>query len=174
MTEEAPKKKGMSGCMIAVLVVGGVGLVLVLLTVVGLVKALSSPEGQKIARFVGDSAKMMQEAQKAPGTKELRAKGCMQAMVFDMERMADLVKDLSPDAGGPPPGSEKVIITCNVGMMGTAPACDDLAKTYVEAVPTSSGSFRVTVQKQGGTHPECTALYDEKGAPKGSAKGAAQ
>lgn len=167
MTEATPQpKKGMSGCVIALIAVGVIGLVAVILVLVGLAKVASSPEGQKIVRFVGDSAKMMDEAQKAPGTKELRGKGCMQAMAIDMDKMASLVKDLSPDAGEPPPGSERTLVSCTVGMIATEiPECDDLAKAYAAAA-SPTAPFRVTVQQQGATQAKCTKVYEPSGAPK--------
>lgn len=158
----APKKK-MSGCLIAIIVVGGLTVLVVVLAAVGALKVLSSSEGQKIVRFVGDSAKMMEEAQRAPGTQELRAKGCMQAMVVDMDRMASLVKDLSPDAGDLPPGGERELVSCTVDMFGTAPECDALATAYVAAA-SPKRPFRVTVQKQGGQRAECTKVYTAEGA----------
>ena len=167
MSEAAPQpKKGMSGCVIALIVAGVIGVVAVLLVLVGLAKVASSPEGQKIVRFVGDSAKMMDEAQKAPGTKELRAKGCMQAMAIDMDKIAGLVKDLSPDASDLPAGSERTLVSCTVPLMAAeVPECDDLAKTYVAAA-SPAAPFRVTVQQQGAAQAKCTKVYDASGAPK--------
>jgi hypothetical protein len=167
---EAPprKKKGMSGCLIALMVFGGVAFVGILLFAIGMWRALSTPEGQKIVKLVGNTAKLMEEAQNAPGAKEVaRRGGCQQALVVDVQRMAELIDGFVADAGmqqGTAQMREKTMITCQVGFARTPPSCETLAETYVNAAhPTDA--FRVIVQKQGDTKRVCEMSFDAKGAP---------
>lgn len=157
-------KKGMSGCLIAVLVLAALVVVGVIAIAIGAWQVMSSPEGKKIARVIGEGAKMAEEARTAPGTKELRKAGCQEAMVFDPARMGDLIREFSD--GGPPkgdPGKEPRMIVCQVAALGTAPTCDKLATTYVGAAqPTTP--FHVTVQTQGGSKPKCAQAYTATGA----------
>jgi hypothetical protein len=158
------KKDGLPGFFVALLVFGGVVCMIALVGIVLVVRFLYTPEGKKLAHFVGDTAKLMQEAQRAPGTKELRALGCETAMVFDTDRMLDLMHDFD-DAGARSDVDDKVMVTCAVGLLGTAPSCDDVARTYVGAVGEAKSSFRVHVQRQGGGRAECTGRYGADGAP---------
>lgn len=167
-------KKGMSGCLIAVLVLAGLVVVGVIVVAIGAWQVMSSPEGKKIARVIGEGSKMAEEARTAPGTKELRKAGCQEAMVFDPTRMGDLIRELSD--GGPPkgdPGKEPRLIVCQVAPLGTPPTCDKLASTYVSAAqPTTP--FQITVQKQGGSKPKCAQAYTSTGARTATPSGGAE
>ena len=157
-------KKGMSGCLIAVMVLAALVVVGVILVAIGAWRVMSSPEGKKIARVIGEGSKMAEEARTAPGTKELRKAGCQEAMVFDPARMGDLIREIA-DAGPPKgdPSKEPRMIVCQVGPLGTPPTCDRLAATYVGAAqPTTP--FHVTVQTQGGSKPKCAQAYTATGA----------
>jgi hypothetical protein len=155
-----PKKKGMSGCMIALLVV--VGLCVVGGLVIGLIvwRVATSEEGKKIVNAVSSGAQMAVEAQNAPGTAELRALGCAQAMVMDAAKVQELAAQFG-DAG---PKANGLIVTCNVSRAGKAPTCDDVATTYVKAVGgRASGRFEVTVDANGDKKAGCAVVYDPEG-----------
>jgi hypothetical protein len=139
-----PKKKGMSGCLLAALIVGGLGLVTVLVVGVLVVKA---------AKTITAAA---EEGLNAPGAAELRAAGCEAAVVMDMAKISSLF-----DAGGGT--SESVIVSCGVAPAKPAPKCDDLAKTYAKAVGGAHGNFVVVVQPQGGGNPTCKKVYGPTG-----------
>jgi hypothetical protein len=162
------KKKGMSGCLIALMVFGGVAFVGLLLFAIGMWRALSTPEGQKIVKLVGNTAKLMEEAQNAPGAHEVAKKGrCQQALVVDVQKMAELIDEFVVDAGtqqGTAGLREKTMITCQVGFVGTPPTCESLAETYVNAAhPTDP--FRVIVQKQGDPKRICEESFSATGSP---------
>lgn len=169
-----PPKKGMSGCLIAVMVLAGLVVVGVIVVAIGAWQVMSSPEGKKIARVIGEGSKMAEEARTAPGTKELRAAGCREAMVFDPARMGDLMREFTD--GGPPKGDptkEPRLVVCQVGALGSAPTCDKLAATYVSAAqPTTP--FHITVQVQGGSKPKCAQVYTQAGARTSTAHGPEQ
>ena len=159
-----PPKKGLSGCLIAVLIFAGLVFVGLLFIGYGAYKVYSSPEGQKLAKVVGESAKLAEEARKAPGTAELRKAGCQEAMVMDPARMAELMADFD-DGGAKAMGKldQQKLVICQVGaLVSPKPACDTLARTYVDAThPTEA--FHVTVQVQGGHQPVCEKVYEADG-----------
>jgi hypothetical protein len=161
------KKKGMSGCLIAIFVFAGVIAIGVLIFAIGMWRALSTPEGKQLVKAIGDTAKLMEEAQNAPGAKEVAKKGgCQQALVIDVQKMAELVDEFG-DAGmkdGTSTLRERMMVTCQVGFARTPPTCETLAQTYVDAAhPTEP--FRVTVQKQGDTQRVCDRGFTSTGQP---------
>jgi hypothetical protein len=141
---QPPQKKKMSGCVIALIVVGSVGLLLCLV----------------IGFFIWKATKMItqvaEEGLNAPGSAELRAAGCDAAVVLDLAKVSSLF-----DAGSTP-GATGIVVSCAVNPGHASPACDDLAKTYVKAVGGASGNFVVQVQPQGG-QPTCKKVYSPKG-----------
>jgi hypothetical protein len=143
--QQPPPKKGMSGCLMAVLIVGGLGIVAAI--VVGIFVWKAAQALKTIA----------QEGLNAPGSAELRAAGCDAAVVMDMSKISALF-----DAGAPS-ASETVLVTCSVTAGKAAPSCDDLAKTYAKAVGRANGNFLVEVQANGST-PTCKKVYSPTGS----------
>ncbi len=159
----APPKKGMSGCIVALLVLAGVVVIGVVIVGYGAWRVYSSPEGQKLAKVVGESAKLAEEARTAPGTAELRKSGCQEAMVMDIARMEALGRDLADAAPAKrAPGSSDKLVVCQVGSLGKPPTCDAVARTFVGAAPPSS-AFRVQVQVQGKSKATCEGTYAKDG-----------
>jgi hypothetical protein len=142
-----PKKKGMSGCLIAALVVGGIGLLFVIAIVV-----IAVIVGRK---FVGLAA----EGMNAPGAAEIRAAGCDMAMVTDLSKVSSL---FGLDAGPAASNTPMAIVVCQVSANKTAPSCKDIAATYVQAVPPHT-PFTVRVQTQGRSQEDCQEMYDATG-----------
>ena len=150
----------MGGCLIAALVVGGVGLFFGVIAVIGAVVWSRSPQGRRIVGAIGDTAKLMQEAAAAPGAEELRTKGCREAYVIDMERMQSIV-GLFFDAGATEGNAYKHAILCKAS--DAALTCDDVAATYASAV-SETRPFIVKVQTMGGGgRSRCDGLYAEDG-----------
>jgi hypothetical protein len=83
-------------------------------------------------------------------------------MVMSMERLIKLTQQLN-DAGSGDVGDLSVMVMCPVGILDTPPACDDVARTYVGAVPRPAGSFAVNVTVQGKNQPHCSYLYSPDG-----------
>jgi hypothetical protein len=140
-----PPKKGMSGCLLAVLIAGGVGLVLCV--IVGVVV-------WKATKVITAAA---EEGLNAPGTAEMRKAGCDAAVILDLSKLSSLF-----DAGATSGSTAGIVVSCAVNAGHTAPACDDLAKTYVKAVPTPGNNFVVQVTPQGGLA-TCKKVYSPKG-----------
>ncbi len=160
-----PPQKKMSGCVIA-LIVGGVVLLLGSIAVgIGVYAFATSKVGKTAFKVIGEGTKIAERGLKAPGTPEIRALGCEQAMVLDMKDFAALMSDLvdaGTDAGMP----DGLMITCQVQSATKSPACDVIASTYVKAVGVASADFTVTVQTPNGKKPICESTYDTKGAPR--------
>jgi hypothetical protein len=156
-----PKKSG-NGCLIAMLVVGGIFVLGGIFVGIGIYQFASSKEGKQIISVVGEGAKVAAEAQTAPGTSELKKLGCKQPMVMSMERLMKIAQTFN-DAGSGEVGDLSVMVMCPVGLLDTPPGCDAVARTYVGAVPRPSASFAVTVSVQGKNQPHCSYLYAPDG-----------
>ena len=156
-----PKKTG-NGCLIAMCVVGGIIVVFGIVVGVFVYQFTQSKEGKQILSIAGEGVKIAAEAQNAPGTSELKKLGCKQPMVMSMERLFKLTQQLN-DAGGGDVSELSVMVMCPVGILDTPPACDDVARTYVGAVPRPSGGFAVNVTVQGNNKPHCGYLYSPEG-----------
>ncbi len=143
--QQPPPKKGMSGCLLAALIVGGVGLVIAIVVGIFVWKA---------ANVIGEAAK---EGLNAPGAPELRAAGCEAVVIMDMSKLSSLF-----DAGSTS-APENVIVSCSVAGGKTAPTCDALAKTYVKAVGAANGNVLIQVTPQGSGVPTCKKVYSSTG-----------
>ena len=162
-----PRKKKGNGCVIALMVMVGITFLGAIGFGIAMWRLMSTPEGQQVWKAASGTMKLIQEAQNAPGAKEVAKQGgCQQALVIDTEQMAELVESLQPDAGarnGLRGLQEKTMITCQVGFARTPPTCEQIARIYVDAVHPKA-AFRVTVQQQGSTKRACERSYDETGA----------
>jgi hypothetical protein len=146
---------------------GGLGLAVV--TVVALVlfgvwAFVESPTGKKILAAPKKASEFLEEASKAPGTREMRAIGCAEAAVIDPEKMVDLIVDLFPDGGtvtrnGAP---IKAILSCRVRESGP-PTCDEVKAAYLRGVHKAPGPFLIQVSAFGKRTCECHATYDANG-----------
>jgi hypothetical protein len=141
-----PPKKGMNGCLLAALIVGGIGIV---------VAAIAGIFIYKAAKAITAVA---EEGLNAPGSAELRAAGCEAAVVMDLSKISALF-----DAGATQGSTPGIVISCATSPAKKAPTCDDLAKTYVKAVGAPGTDFIVQVQPQGGAKPDCKKVYSPKG-----------
>jgi hypothetical protein len=146
-------------------VLGLVGFFLVM-GIAGIWIFLHSETGQKIVTTMGKSITLMQEATRAPGTKELRERGCTQAMVIPFDRMAEIFREMGSDVQREIdretlPGNGTMVI-CQV-TSGTAapPSCADVARVYAQAVSTAAEQFGVQVGSQGKT--TCDGVYKGDG-----------
>ncbi len=97
------------------------------------------------------------EAMSAPGTKELKAIGCAQALVFDGHDMDDLVGDLVD--GGRPGDLERVKVVCRGELSLALPPCDLVAKTWAQAANPTVPFLVSSVNPTG----RCVGRYDASG-----------
>ena len=134
---------------------------------IGIWMFLRSETGQKIVSTVGKSMTLMQQATKAPGTQELRARGCTNAMVIPVGKMAELVRGMSEDAARDfeqsmlPGGGTIVMCQMSVASASNAPSCADVARIYAGAVSDAPERFGVTVQSRNKS--SCDGMYTRDG-----------
>lgn len=167
-----PQKKNVSSCLVTFLVLMGVGLVVVVAGGIWVYKEFSTMFGG-----LGDVAGMMVKASNAPGTAEMRAKGCTQAFVIDPNEMTKVAQRVEEEAAkregrkakALPAKDTEVILVCKAEP-GLAPTCDTLAKTYVAAAH-PKGSFLTAVSTSGGKKAECTEAFDASGKSLGARSG---
>src|SRR5262245_14366080 len=127
---------------------------------------LRSETGQKIVSTVGKGFTLMQEASKAPGTVQLRERGCTQAMVIPFEKMIEIVKEFVPDAEKEfnredMPGVGTMVVCQVSGNESNTPTCADVARVYAAAVPQTPERFGVSVQ--GSRVAACDGTYARDG-----------
>ncbi len=166
---QPPKKKGMSGCLLAFLIVGGLFLV--------------SAIGGGIWFYVsfkdfvdatGDMMSVVLEARSAPGTNEVRELGCADAVALDMKQLtkvAQRFEDAVAKREGREPkeleldGEATHFVQCTTSAESIT--CADVAKTFIKAVK-PNGKIVVGVQTSGGRK-QCTESFDEDGKSLGKA-----
>jgi hypothetical protein len=156
----APRKTSGNGCLIALAVVGGLTAVTVALVAFALYRFAGTKEGKVVFGVIGDAARLVAEAHRAPGTKEVRALGCDQAMAFDMDSASTLMKHL--DASAPPASMGIKMVVCQAGFFGRAPSCEAVAHAYLGAARAPARELLVTVS-QGGRGAVCSSAYDPSG-----------
>ena len=160
-----PKKKG-NGCVIALMVLVGFVFLGALGVGIAMWRVMRSPEGQQVWKAASGTMRLMQEAQNAPGAKEVAKQGgCQQALVIDTQQMAELVESFTPDAGTKAALAdlrEHTMVTCQVGFARTPPTCEEIARIYVSAAHPKE-AFRVTVQQQGASTRACEKSYAPSG-----------
>ncbi len=162
---QAPKK-GMSGCMLALLIGGACFLV----SGIAIGIFIWSQFGGMLGGLK-DIAALMVEAQTAKGTEELREAGCDQAFVIDTKKLEDAVakveKEVARKEGRPVKRTELTkeygqLVQCQV-QNGTPPSCEELAKVFVKAAAPQH-KFMLTVSPNSGGRGGCTLIFRKDGA----------
>ena len=151
--------------MIAFIVVSVIGLVTAIVAGVAIYLVVTSSAGQTAIKLVGGTTKLATKGLNAPGTTEIRAMGCEQAMVLDMKEFSALMNDaFDGGLGLGDAGLEGLEVECSLSASASPVACDDVAKTYLRAVGgTASAEFAVRVKRQNDTRPLCESTYDADG-----------
>jgi hypothetical protein len=151
-----PEKKGLSGCMIAVIV--GVGLLAAAVAAVAWFIS-RTPEGKQTVEFARASAQMMMRAAQAPGASELKKTLCKQAaLVLDVDEFHRIQKMLQAPQGA---SRAHLQVNCDPGSGNPIPSCGDVARTWLAAVGHTDGDFEVAVKQGGKAH--CAELYSATG-----------
>ncbi|MBI1947539.1 MAG: hypothetical protein HYS27_17745 [Deltaproteobacteria bacterium] len=148
-----PKQK-MSGCMLAVIIVGGLALLFAIGIVVTVVAVLRTPEGSAVVDLMTTSI----AAQKGPGADALRAQGCQSIGVLPVAALNDIAA--RADAGPVIPDVATAMVSCF-----SPPAdrtCPPLAAAYV-AAERPSGPIRFAIVD--GEHDRCAGYFDASGQP---------
>jgi hypothetical protein len=162
-----PQRAGMPTAVKVLLILG----LLFLLFIGGFVGVCAycvaaNPELGRMGKFMGESLRMSLAATKAPGTRELREAGCAQAMVMDMRRIGELVKEMEESERGSAVEAEDldtVIIFCQVSSSEDALSCEDVARTYGAAVENPPAEFEAVVLTRFPEKRVCEGVYGPDG-----------
>lgn len=157
MDAERKPKRGRTGCLVAL----GVVLALLLALVGAGWYALQSDEAQAILGLLEDTAQATKQAQTAPGTAELRALGCSDAMVLDLQGLLAKVEQRFPDEVRGRLENGQRVVTCYAPRAEGAPSCKAVAQTYFAAGKGKARFLTQVVLPDGAT--VCEEDYDEEG-----------
>jgi hypothetical protein len=162
--QAAPAQR--SGCLTAVYVALGLGLLMLLATGIGIWVFLRSETGQRVMEAAREGITHAREAASAPGTGALRGAGCDQAMVLPLGRIFEIL-GVTPGSRGGRSGTRRLpsetVVLCQLSRLDAGPDCAGVARVYADAVPTAPERFAVLVQALGGRS-KCEGIY----APDGS------
>jgi hypothetical protein len=124
-----------------------------------------NPDFQKVTKAVGGGIQLMQKAQNAPGTAELRDAGCQQAIVLEAKDLKEFIEAVDPEAlkKGGQQGIDFHLVQCNVGLTGDALPCEEVATVYAGAVKNAPEQFMIQSLKAGDSKPTCQGIYTNKG-----------
>ena len=156
----APKR---SGCVTALIVVGVFLGLVCLISGIAVFVAARSDTGKKIFSAMDQGVKLAQQGINAPGTAELRAAGCPEALVMDMKEAMAIAGTFIDGGLGDDSELDYLSVTCSAaaGSAVELPSCEALAAVYAKAVP-SERSF-VVEAKRGGNKALCSQQYSGDG-----------
>src|SRR5688572_27760584 len=87
-----------SGCLTVLYVVLGLFALMGVTFGVGTCMFVRSETGQKVIKTAREGISVVRDAATAPGTQELRDRGCELAFVMAFNRMFDVLKEIAPEA----------------------------------------------------------------------------
>lgn len=146
------QKQKMSGCMLAVIIVGALLLVGAIGVTTMVVLALRSPEGAAVFDFMKTSV----QAQSGPGADVLRAQGCKSIGVLPVAALNQIAA--RADAGPVIPETATLLVTCFEPPKDRT--CDGLAAAFA-AAERLSGHIRFAVVDH--QQDRCAGYYDPSG-----------
>lgn len=152
--DDAKPNKKMSGCMLAVIIVGALALLGVIGVVTVVVLAMRSPAGSAMVELMTTSA----AAQKGPGADALRAQGCQSIGVLPVAALNRIAA--RADAGPVIPDVATAMVTCFQPPADRS--CPALAAAYV-AAERPSGPIRFAIVD--GEQDRCAGYFDVSGLP---------
>lgn len=148
----------------------GILMIIMILLVVMAVSFYQNCDGcKKFASLAMDGFQEIQAAMVAPGTDEMRALGCTEAMALDMKKFEAFIEAFDND-GEPTeekdPFLETTMVFCkrDSAFTPTGPECDDLVAAYISgAQPLEEEELAVVVQGQNSQSRYCGAIYSGAG-----------
>jgi hypothetical protein len=161
MQDQDSKKK--RGCMIAAIVVAALMLPCIGGAVFLTYQVSQNEDVQQVGKFFGTTIELSRKAQTAPGTAELRAEGCQQAMIMSSTDFKEMIEIIEKD-----PAKVKAVdfdlVQCALPLVDQKEiSCDRVAQIYVGATTTASPRFMAQVTAPGEPKARCAALYNDKG-----------
>jgi len=175
--QEDDKKSGGWGCLKIILAL----FAFFLLATIGAGYYVANSEiGKKVIQAAGEGYSIFKEAQSAPGADALRAAGCDEAAVFNLERLRTLVESFNSDGEGhfDADMDADAIVTCGMKSADSPPKCDALAIIYRDATSPKTDFGVVVKHRTTGTvntndgQVLCDGLYDAQGKRKSDLKDA--
>jgi hypothetical protein len=149
------------GSLIGLAAGGAAGVVAIIVVAVLALRGCGGDDAPRAAAGPSPAARAGAEGMGAKGTAELRALGCSNALVVDMQRL------LGP-TGKVRAGEPRYMVTCDVDSASDAPTCEKLASTYYGAVGgTADANVCVRVTIAGANQPTCSRLFAPNGADLG-------
>ncbi len=155
--QQQQKSTGMSGCAIALIIVGALAVLGVVVMAVGVLVFMRSDTGQALT----STATSIAGGQSAQGTRELRAAGCHDAWVMDFKAMSDLVDRLAPDAGPPVSAEVGVVVVCSDPP--AAMTCEQAVAVYAKASPAHVSVINLSISDTGKPQERCAGTWDRAG-----------
>jgi hypothetical protein len=162
----APPRTSRSGCLIAVYIMLGLGALVLVAGGIGVWLFLRSERGQNVMKMAREGMTLAREAASAPGTAELRAAGCSQAMVMSSARMRDLIGDVPAqgDDGKASASTTQTMLFCQLATSdGVGPDCGEIARAYAKAVPDAPERISVVVRGAGIGGNRCQGVFARDG-----------
>lgn len=166
MSENEPQaKKGLSGCLIAVIVVA----ILMSIGIAALFfMGMRSPLAKKAMATMQVMKTVMDNAQHGPGTAELKQSLCKHnVLVIDIDAAREKMKQV--DLPGDPlkvlGSNARYQVICDPGKEGTTITCAQVAEAWLQAVKSPGGNFEVLVGNNETQESEgaCNRVYSAAG-----------
>jgi hypothetical protein len=149
------------GSLIGLAAAGAASVVALVVGVVVALRGCGGGDAPHVAAPPDSAARVGAEGMGAKGTAELRAMGCVDAVVVDMQRLLGSASKVRE-------GEPRYMVTCDVSSATGAPTCDKLAGTYFGAIGgTADANVCVRVTLAGVTQPSCSRLYAPNGTDLG-------
>lgn len=170
----------MRGCLIAAGVGGALALVCGGVVTYAGWALWQSPAVQRGVSLVGAAMDLSREAMTAPGTREMRAAGCHQAMAFTPELMQRFLSLVAPDGGLPSeaqrePLPEVPTLLCTMARGAPeVPSCESVARAYASGAAEGPREAAVRVSVQGEASARCEGLFGASGERVGDLDARAQ
>jgi hypothetical protein len=152
----------MRGSLVGLALGGAAGVTVLVVVGVVLVRGCGGDQGAPAAAHGPDQATLAgEQGMSAKGTVELRAQGCTNAVVVDMQRVMGASSTIRPN-------EPRYMVTCDVASAASTPTCEKLASTYFAALGGSSdANVCIRVSVVGSPKPACSRLFAPSGADLG-------
>jgi hypothetical protein len=159
-------RRGKTGCVVAIGVLAALVIVCGGLVTCAGYSISQSPLVQRAIEVGGAVMDVTQEAMRAPGAREMRSAGCMQAMVLTPELVERLFVAMAPDGGAAEARATATIplAFCAVRRGApTVPTCEHTARAYASGLETPPSEVAVRVIMQGDSTARCEGVHAADG-----------
>ena len=139
-------------------ITGGVVAVGAILLVIGFVQLVGETKNGSLIPLLGERAKALGEAQRAPGAAAVRSLGCADATVLDGAQY----ESFHPSTSRHFPAAA-IVVACEYEALSTPVSCADVAQAYVGAGGAHTRGFTVHAGIMGGGGHGCWVTYRPDG-----------